>query len=322
MWEKIKKRLFYGLEKSGILSWTRTTSIPGAYGVSIYDLTVFLWHESKQIDLVTRSNSMAFSFFLSLFPLLILLFTLLPFLPVYSNFNAIIQSSISDVLPGKAGDALYRFIADLTTRPQKNVLSLSFLLAIYFSSNGVMAMVKGFEKAYPSTFETWSEWHKRIRSIFLTFLLAFILTASVILIIVGNVLLTWVLSKFGINAGSFLSNSLHFLRWIIIILLFYAGISSIYRFAVSTRKKFKFITPGATLATVSSLLVSYLFSFYVDHFNSYNKLYGSIGTVIAVMLWIQLNAFILLVGFELNASIAITRDYKIMADKSKARAEK
>jgi len=105
-------------------------------------------------------------------------------------------------------------------------------------------------------------------------------------------------------------------------MLFYSGISSIYRFAVSARKRFNFFTPGATLATVSSLITSYLFSFYVDNFSSYNKLYGSIGTVIAVMLWIQLNAFILLVGFELNASIAITRDYKIMADNSKVKSEK
>lgn len=317
MFKKYKTKIIARLEKSGFFAWTRTTSIPGAQGVSIYDLYMFLKHESKQMDIVTRANSMSYSFFLSLFPLLILLITLLPYFPVYSNFNETIRSFINDLMPGAAGDALYRFITDLTTRPQKNVLSLSFIMVIFFSSEGVMAMVKGFEKAYPDTFETWTGWHKRVRAIFLTFLLAFILISSVILIVLGNVLLTWLLSKAGVNEGSFQSNSLHFLRWVVIILLFYSGISSIYRFAVSTRRRFKFFTPGASLATTLSLLTSYLFSFWVDNFSSYNMLYGSIGTIIAVMIWIQLNAFILLVGFELNASIAITRDFRIMQENEK-----
>lgn len=314
MISKIQKRVTRKLEQLGLFSWMRSTKFPGAFGVTFYDLFQFLKKESSQIDITTRANSMAFSFFLSLFPLLLVFFTVIPYLPINDSFYETIRNSIKEIMPGQAGNSLFHFIIDLTTKPQLNILSISSILVVYFASNGVMAMIQGFEKSYPTTFETWTGWHKRLRAIFLTFLLAFILFASVVLIIMGNVILSWLYKQSGIVPTSMQSASFHILRWLGIILLYYGGITSIYRFAVSARKRFTFLTPGATLATILSLLTSYLFSFYVDNFGSYNRLYGSIGTVIAIMLWIQLNAFILIIGFELNASIAITRDMKIMED--------
>jgi len=92
--------------------------------------------------------------------------------------------------------------------------------------------------------------------------------------------------------------------------MFYTIISLIYRYGAAVRKKFHFFSPGATLATIFCILISIFFSFYVDNFSKYNELYGSFGTIIVTMIWIQLNSLILLIGFELNASIAINRDLK------------
>lgn len=314
--ERIKSVVKGKLEVLGLFSWMRTTSFPGAFGVTLYDLYLFVRKESRQFDISVRANSMSFNFFLSLFPLLLVMFTIIPFLPLNDHFFETLRAAIMEVMPGKTGKSLYSFIKDLATKPQLNLLSVSSILVIYFASNGVMAMINGFEKSYPTTFEEWPGWYKRLRAIGLTFLLAVILLASIILIILGNVILKWFYSLTGIIPSSFQSGSFHLLRWLVIIALYYTGISSIYRFAVSARKRFAFFTPGATLATVLSLLTSYLFSFYIDNFSSYNKLYGSIGTVIALMLWIQFNAFILIIGFELNASIAITRDMKIMEERN------
>lgn len=313
--DKLKKLVKGRLEVLGLFSWMRTTTFPGSYGVTLYDLYLFVRKESRQFDISSRANSMAFNFFLSLFPLLLVLFTIIPYLPLNDHFFETIRAAILEVMPGKTGKALYAFIKDLTTKPQLNLLSVSSILVIYFASNGVMAMINGFEKSFPTTFEAWPGWYKRVRAILLTFLLAIILLASIILIILGNVILKWIYSVTGIVPSSFQSGSYHLLRWMVIIALYYTGITSIYRFAVSARKRFTFFTPGATLATFLSLFTSYVFSFYIDNFSSYNKLYGSIGTVIAMMLWIQFNAFILIVGFELNASIAITRDMKIMEER-------
>ena len=100
-------------------------------------------------------------------------------------------------------------------------------------------------------------------------------------------------------------------RWLVIVALFYFGIAFIYRYGVALKRKLPWLTPGATLATILSIISSLLFSFYVNAFNTYNQIYGSIGTIIVLMLWIQINCMVLMVGFELNASIAVNRDLKL-----------
>ncbi|MCB0642591.1 MAG: YihY/virulence factor BrkB family protein, partial [Phaeodactylibacter sp.] len=173
-------------------------------------------------------------------------------------------------------------------------------------SNGMLAMMRSFEKSYKKTFKKRTAFKKRVVSIGLTFLLGLLLIASVVLVIVGNLLIN-LLSEY-IHLDWFSTLSLSLLRYIVIIALFYSVIAVIYRFGVATHKRMNFFTPGATMATLLCLLSSQIFSFYVDNFNTYNKLYGSIGTVIVVMLWIQINSLFLLLGFELNAGIAVNRD--------------
>ncbi len=301
----------------GLVSWAKRTSFPGFFRVPIFDVGVFIYNESQRRDLTTRANSMAFSFFLSLFPALIMLFTLLPLLQEYilgflmddENYYEVLHRQIQDIMPGNAGNSLFEFIQDITTNPRIGLLSFGFILSLFFSSNGMMTLMHSFDKSYlDTTFKHRSGIKKRGIAILLTLQLGILLIASVILIILGNYLIG-VIADF-IQLDFFTKYSLYFIRWLVILALFYTGISIIYRYGASMYRKFKFITPGATLAAILSILSSVIFSFFVDNFGSYNKLYGSIGTVIVIMIWIQLNAFILLVGFELNASIAVNRDLK------------
>lgn len=247
------------------------------------------------------------------------LFTLLPYVRNYilrwflpyeaeENFDARLISEIQEFLPGNAGLEISKFIEDLITNPRVGLLSLGFFLAIFFASNGMMSMMNGFEKAYPRTFKKRTGWRKRFIAIFLTFQLGIFLIASVVFIILGN----WLISIFTdlIGLDRFTEFILYLIRWVIIVLLLGMVISFIYRYGVPTHRKFKLFSPGAILATILSLLTSIGFSFYVDNFGNYNKLYGSFGTIIVTMVWIQLNALVLLIGFELNASIAINRDMR------------
>ena len=151
-------------------------------------------------------------------------------------------------------------------------------------------------------------WEKRGIAIGLTFLVGFLVLASVVLVILGRMLFGTFLDY--IHAGGFATSVFFLIRWLAVLLFFYFGISLIYRYGAATRQRFRIFSPGAMLATVLTILSSVGFSFYVEYFDTYNKLYGSIGTIIVVMLWIQINCFILLVGFELNASIAVNRDLK------------
>ncbi len=302
-----------------VMGWSKKHSLPGFAGIPVYDVVTFLYKETKKLDLFTRANSMAFSFFLSIFPSLMSLFTLLPyfrkyllqiFLPdiVDERFDEVLKTEIEQFLPGSTGEAISSFIEDLTTNPRVGLLSVGFFLAIFFASNGMLSMMRGFEKSYPRTFKKRKPFRKRLIAIVMTFQLGLLLIGSVIFIILGNLLIhaatQW------INLDKITELSISLIRWIAIIMLFYTVISLIYRYGIPTRRKFKMFSPGATLATILSILTSIGFGFYVDNFGLYNKFYGSFGTVIVTMLWIQLNSLVLLIGFELNASIAVNRDMR------------
>lgn len=302
-----------------LLAYSKHNSLVGFHGVPIYDVIVFVLQEIKRDDLFTRANSIAFSFFLSIFPSLLTLFTLVPFLidlltiwiPEMANFNRTLFDEISRIMPGQAGLVLYGFMQEITNRPKLGLLSFGFILSIYFSSNGMLAMMNSFDKVYTTTFRKRSAIKKRVVAIGLTFLLGLFLIASAILIILGNNLIHWATHLINLSEATALLISIS--RWVIMLGLYYFTIGNLYRYGAATKKRFSYFSPGVTLAAILSLLTSVAFSFYVDEFNrydTYTKFYGSIATIIIIMLWLQLNSLILLIGFELNASIAVNRDLR------------
>ncbi len=305
------------------IQWTKEKSLPGFFGVPIYDVVVFVVNEAQRDDLFTRANSIAFSFFLSLFPSILTIFTLVPFfldaleiwVPEVSDFNITLYEEIQQIMPGQAGDYLFGFVTEITEKPQVGLLSFGFLLAIYFSSNGMLAMMQSFEKLYTQTFRRRSVFRKRIVAIMLTGVLGLLLVASAVFVILGDVLISS-LTDF-VNLSQFSAVLISATRWVIILALYYFTIGTLFRYGAATYRRFGYFSPGVTLAAVLSLISSIAFSFYIDGFNkydTYNKFYGSIATIIIVMLWLQLNSLILLIGFELNASIAVNRDIKDSID--------
>jgi membrane protein len=304
----------------GLISWSKAHSLPGLKKIPLYNLLLFIAQETKEDAIVTRANSMAFSLFMSLFPSIIVLFTLLPYTPIYrmevlnngevQRFEIVLQNTITEAMPGEAGKMLISAIDDIMKIERGGLLSLGFILAIWFASNGMISMMRGLEKKHKLTFQRRTGWQKRITALQLTFLLGFLLIASVLFIILGNTLLRLLIHY--IDAGWFTAFALFAFKWVVALTLFYTTFSTIYRFGASTRKRMDFFNPGAMLATILSILSSWGFSYYVDNFNSYNRVYGSIGTLIVLMIWIQLNCMILLIGFELNAGIAVLRDQHIL----------
>ena len=322
--EEMRERIMKITMIKRILHWAKNRSLPGFFHVPIYDTLVFLYNELRRYDLFTRANSVAFSFFISLFPSLMALFTLMPllkryllrYLPNGDNFDQMLEEAIRQIMPGVAGDRLFQFIYNIISQPRYGLLSFGFILAIFFASNGMIALMRGFEKSYDKTFKKRSSFKKRIIAILLTFQLGILLVASVVLVILGNSLVGFINDFIQLDFLTVLL--LNASRWIGIIVLFYAGIAIIYRYGVPTHRRFNFFSPGATMATLFCILSSVAFSYYVNKFNTYNELYGSIGTIIVLMLWIQIQSLILMIGFELNASIAINRDLKSSIEKDNA----
>lgn len=299
-----------------LVEWSKTHApLPGLKGIPLYNLVTFIDQETRDDVITTRANSMAFSLFMAIFPSIIVLFTLLPYTPLYEmnisidgeakKFQDVLRDNIKEVMPGEAGQMLFSTIEDIASKPRSGLLSFGFFLAIWFASNGMLSMMKGMEKSY-NTFKKRTAFEKRLMAIQLTFLVGLVLVASVILVILGDLILHFVFQYVKVD----LLTQLAFfgLRWVVVILLFYTLFSTIYRYGSSTRRRIPFFNSGAMLATLLSILTSWGFSFYVDNFGNYNTLYGSIGTLIVLMVWIQLNCMILLIGFELNAGIVVLRE--------------
>jgi membrane protein len=294
-----------------IVAWSNETTLPGFQGVSLGNVVSFLYREVLMDNAtMTRANAIAFSFFMSLFPSFLVLFSLIPYvvaiLPIkLEDILSLVQETVDQIMPNKTGEEVFKFIKSFLKTKRSDFLSIGFVLAIYFSSNGLMALMKSFEKNY-AVFRRRGFWEKRFSAIGMTLMLGILLVITTLLVILGNQIFSW-LFKF-LKIGKVAAIFILLLKWVIVLMSVYVGIALIYRFGIASRRRLHFFSPGASTAAILSLLSSIAFSFYVDNFGNYNKVYGSFVGGIVLLLWLQLNAVILIIGFELNAAIAVTRD--------------
>jgi membrane protein len=280
-------------------------TLPGFKGIPMAVILKYLYKECMRDDIFTRANSMAYSFFLSIFPGLLVLLSLLPYFPV-GNMVTTIRRGYIDMLPKEMSDYIDNIIIEMTQTSHEGLLSLSLILALIFASNGVLSMVKGFHKSYEMTYKKQNTLQQRWRALWLTILLGVLFIGSLAAIILGRPALHKLLTVLGVDSGNY--HLFNFIRWAGVFLLYYMSITIIYRIGPAYRNKQKLFSPGATLATILSVISSFGFAIYVENFSNYNKIYGSIGALILILLWLQINSFIILLGYELNASIAINRD--------------
>jgi membrane protein len=286
------------------VAFTQRTSFPGFDKIPIYDVLSFFRQEIKRDQLPVRASAISFNFLLAVFPSIIFLFTLIPYIPI-SGLDASIHKFFKDVLPESGYAFLESTIRSITTIKRSGLLSIGFLLAFYFSTNGVRMILLTFNKNHPN-YAKRSFWRSRFASFRLTFYLFMLFLASIILIITGDIFVEWIgdLINWKDMTGKIFLN---IFKYIVILLLFFLGISLVYYYGPSVKHRWRFITPGATFATIFSILTSLGFGYLANNFISYNEVYGSIGTLIVLMIWINLNSLVLLVGFEINNSIDVNR---------------
>lgn len=288
-----------------LLDWAKKRSLPGFKGIPIYNIFKFVIIEATTDDISTRANSMAFSFFLALFPAIIFLFTLLPLLPFTDNYVELLRSYTEGVVPDYVETYIFDIIEGVTSIPRGGLFTLGFALSLFFSSNGIAAMLKGFEKNHQNVFIRRNYFQRQWRALKITLLLGVLFAVTVGLIVLGRIILQNLFSLGELGASSqFLLSAV---RWILVIALIHAVVTLIYRYGAPIVKKFHYFSVGATVASFFIILVSLGFAYFVNNFASYNKIYGSIGALIVILVWIQISCTILLIGYEINASIFVNR---------------
>lgn len=278
--------------------------IPGFQGLSLYQVYMFFYKGIMEGAITTRASSLAFNFFLAFFPSVIVFFTLIPFVPI-EGFQDQLFVLIMDILPPSTYDATKSIVDDIINNEQGGLLSLTFILALYFSTNGVNAMISAFNATYHLTDKrTWFQ--LRVLSAVLTLVLAILLVLTISFQIFSQGFMSSL-----VNEGYLQQNAadlISYAKWVIMVITLFIGISIIYYYGPADKSGWKFLSPGSILATMFSVITSIAFSYYVSNFSQYNQLYGSIGTLLVILLWMYFNSIILLIGFELNASIISAKE--------------
>ncbi|KQR70134.1 YihY/virulence factor BrkB family protein [Pedobacter sp. Leaf176] len=289
---------------SKFIEWTKGCVLPGFSPLPLYTVATFFFKEIGKESLVNKSSSLAYSFMLAIFPSIIFLFTLIPFIPI-SGFQDKLLSLIELVLPHNAFEAFETTLKDIIKNQNKGLLSFGFLSAIFFATNGVKNLMKAFNKA-SLIIETRSWLKQRLIALILTMVIFLSVVLCISAMALGEVLLNYIKTELHIK-DSLAVYAIQFTRWTLLTILYFITISILYRYGPSHAKKWKLFSAGSWLATILAFFTIWGFSFYINNFGSYNKVYGSIGTLIVVMIWLYLNSLILLLGFELNASVDVSK---------------
>jgi membrane protein len=280
---------------------SKSIIMPGFQGLPLYDVITFFFNQINKIGLNERAAAISFNFIMAIPAACIFIFTLVPYLPIGKQFNVELLKLTKELTPNQTTYLFVKdFLDDFFGRQRGGLLSFGILLVLYYASNAMMGIIRTFDKSIAQT-KGWI-FHKRWRAIQLTFLMLLLVIGS-ILILIGQEQLAVLLKKlFGMKRKAEIP-WWNVTRWTVIVVLLFYGIGLIYKYAPSVHKRWKIVSPGSISATVLLMLTTVLFSYWVNNFASFNKVYGSIGTVLIIMNLVYFNSMVIIIGFELNVSI-------------------
>jgi len=273
--------------------------LPGLKGASLYEVGKFFTRELKTLKLQERAAAVTYNFLMAMPPTFLFLLSLVPYLPL-RNVEQTILSTIKLLSPNhNIYNSVSNIVSDFMTKQHHDVLSYGIILVLFFSSNGIMGLMRSFDKSLPLYVER-TGIQRRWAAVKLT------------IMVIGIVILGLaVLIAQSRDLNPFINKIFHsvlvvkMVSFVILGLLVFVTISLIYTFGPSLKHKFKFVSAGSVMATLASILATSIFFFLVNHLINYNKIYGSIGTLIAFMVWVWLNTIIILLGYELNVSLLL-----------------
>lgn len=273
---------------------------PGFQGISLFEVLKYFAKGFSIPHLTERAAAISYNFIMSVPPTCLFLFTLIPNLPFVSKrgLKHQLHSLITDIIPARSNNqGLISFVDSFIDGSKIGLISFTFILSLFFASNAVMGLMRSFNKDYIG-FQKIKGLKKRWRAIKLTALLFSLLMICLCLLLAQNNILTLI----GIDNPHIRHIILNG-KWVFIIALIFYSYAFIYKYAPSTKKRWKLVSPGALIATSLSIFATFCFATFVNNFGRYNILYGSIGSIMVLMIMIFLNSLVVLIGFEFNLSI-------------------
>ena len=286
---------------------------------NLYDVGKIFFDQIRKDEISERAGAMAFSFTVAMFPLLLFLLNMIPyiglFFPNVTTQNILLF--IAEIIPYSIYKEAETTIMDIVSKPRQSLLSIGFFLALFLSTNGVVSMMNAFNAVY-RTKENRSFWKTRLIAVSIVMILVLAICGAVVIMILGSSIL-YSISEWEIVSSSLYYYMLTFFRFLVLLSVFTIATAFIFRFAPAVHDKWHFFSAGSITAGILITISFYLFSFYLNNFATYNKLYGSIGAMIAVMLWLFITSLIILICFEINVSLDKAAERRMISEKLSAK---
>lgn len=273
--------------------------LPGMEGLTLYNLMVIFYGGIVKGTFSTRASAIAFSFFLAVFPFLLFMLNLIPFITFIDDFQIEFLIFMDSLLPPETTVFFNDIFEDIAANRRGGLLSFAFLLSIILMANGVNAIFTGFEFSYHTKVN-----RSIVRQYFIALGVSLILALLLLTTVVVTIYLTYIiedLKTVGVFTNSVILANIG--RYALFVMMIYITVATLYYYGTREGKLSRFFSVGALFSTVLIIVMTYLFGLYIENFSSYNELYGSIGALLILMIYIWINSNILLLGFELNASL-------------------
>lgn len=295
-----------------VVRFLKSLKLPALEGLSFYDLLELYITGIVKGALTSRASAIAFSFFTAIFPFLLFVLIIIPYVPI-PDFKMEFLQFLESTLPPSTSDFFFENIFENIDKTQPSgLLSSVFLLSVILMANGVNAVFSGFENSYHEQL-TRNGFKQYLLALGTALILAFLLIITII--VLGYIQIYVVQELFAVledrgfevkSEGLFWADVVKYLFFVVIV---YMATATLYYFGTREGRDSKFFSVGALFTTSLIILSSYLFGIYIENFGQFNKLYGSIGALLILLLYLWLNSNILLLGYELNASLQFLKKY-------------
>lgn len=286
-----------------VVRFLKAIKLPGFYGFSVYDLLEMYILGIVKGALTSRAGSISFSFFMALFPFLLFILNLIPFIDLIpfiriDNFDETFLNYLEVFLPTETQSFFTQIFEDIKNKPRGGLLSSVFILSVFLTANGISSILASFEYSYHVTFS---------RSFFRQYLLSLALSVTFAILSLTAVVVFFYFEFYILNnLDSLIASEIRWTRigqYTFFGSFTYIVISLLYYYGTIEGRKIRFFSPGALMTILLFFLTTYGFGVYIENFSNYNQLYGSIGALLIFLLYIWINSNILLLGFELNATL-------------------
>ncbi|RSK40446.1 YihY/virulence factor BrkB family protein [Mangrovimonas spongiae] len=282
------------------VKFLKTIKLPGFEGLSLYDLLELYIIGIAKGALTTRASAIAFSFFTALFPFLLFVLIVIPYIPI-DDFKIDFLRFLNSFLPPSTSDFFFHNIFENIDNTQRGgLLSSVLLVSVFLMANGISAVFSGFENSYHEQLSR-NVVKQYLYALGVALILAFLLILTVLVLGYFQIYVIGNLENYGVVKN--VETWMIIAKYGFFVLMVYLATATLYYFGTKEGKASKFFSIGAVLTTVLIIITSYLFGVYIENFSKYNELYGSIGALLILLFYLWLNSNILLLGYELNASL-------------------